>query len=696
MTPDFGRSDVWNFSFPTKYALGEALHANTLPLWSPHMGTGFPLLGEGQTGIFYLPNLILFKLFAPEFAYNLILLLVFFMLGTGMFVFLSYQKYHPLAAFFGGVFFMFGGLPIVQIPHITLMQGFSLMPWILYVTCRLIDNPTKISTGILALLISQQIFAGFPQATFITLLTAGVLLFLRVSTLRHFIAHAGRFLLAVGLGFGLGATQLLPSYEFLKQTGAAAGFSGQTSTYFSLPPLHLVSFIAPYTFGNPKDGTYPPFTEFDGSIFWENTGYIGFIPLAFFLFLLKERKRLTPKQKRLITVFLYLLVGAALLMFGSHSPFYFIFSIWPFNLFRAPSRFLWVFLFALVTISMAGAHIFLEYTKKFRLVTWVIALMMCINLSIMWWYWWEYHPYEPMQTWLAKPEIMKDIQTEKNVYSAGVGSMHNTFFLSDGWKSMAPYRWLRNTLDPSTPGIWGVTTSTVYAGRFLHRQTVLDSLIQSEIQLSTTEATISALGKKMLDIYSIGSFISTVPINTNLLQSPKRMTYQDTHTLNIFTNTTALPKAYIATNSAVASTIVDAKTILASSEFIPGQSVVVENSINLTGSGSAGKVQQVINEPTIKQFTVAQNQRDGILVVDQTYYPGWEARINGELTPIIPVNIRQQGIVLPPGEHSVTMTYKPRMFYFGAIISGISHAVLMGLILFAMLFGQRHTVQNTP
>ncbi len=584
----------------------------------------------------------------------------------------------------------------MQIPHITLLQAFSLMPWILLTTVRFAEHPSKWWGILLAVFISQQIFAGFPQATFITLLCAAVFTVYNSPSKLHLLSTFFRFSLVGILGLGLSMAQLLPSYEFLQQTGAAGGFSGQTSTYFSLPPLHLVSLIAPYTFGNPRMGTYPPFNEFDGSIFWENTAYIGYLPLALLLFLLKERQRLSVKQKKYLRIVAYLLIGAAFLMFGSHSPFYFIFSIWPFNLFRAPSRFLWVFLFALVTVSMGGAHIFLEYTKRFRAVTWITAIVLFLNLGLMWWYWWGYHPYESANAWIAAPESAMHVKNQEVTYSLGIGSLHNKFFLKTGWTSMEPYRWLRNSLDPSSTTLWGITTNSVYAGRFLHRQSVLDSLFQEEIRMNTTDATISATGKKMLDTYSIGTIISALPIKTTLLPGPKQLTFADSYTLDVFENPTALPRAYIATQTALANTAEDAKEVFASQAFIPGQTVILEKALTLSGSGSAGLVEQVQDQPLRKQFTITNNYREGMLIVDQTYYPGWEAKIDGINAEIIPANIRQQGIIIPPGDHEVAVAYRPRMFYIGALISLILHCAIGVVVLFGFLSWRHRTAKNIP
>ena len=57
-----------------------------LPLWNPYVFSGIPLLGDGQTAMFYPPNWLFFLLPA-ETALNLVVLLQFSIAGVGMFAF---------------------------------------------------------------------------------------------------------------------------------------------------------------------------------------------------------------------------------------------------------------------------------------------------------------------------------------------------------------------------------------------------------------------------------------------------------------------------------------------------------------------------------------------------------------------------------------------------------------------------------
>jgi hypothetical protein len=49
----------------------------------------------------------------------------------------------------------------------------------------------------------------------------------------------------------------------------------------------------------------------------------------------------------------------------------------------------------------------------------------------------------------------------------------------------------------------------------------------------------------------------------------------------------------------------------------------------------------------------------GVLVVSDTFTPGWSATIDGEAAPIFPVDVAFRGLALPPGDREVVLSYSP-------------------------------------
>lgn len=72
----------------------------------------------------------------------------------------------------------------------------------------------------------------------------------------------------------------------------------------------------------------------------------------------------------------------------------------------------------------------------------------------------------------------------------------------------------------------------------------------------------------------------------------------------------------------------------------------------------------------------------GLLVMSVTNHKYWDVRIDGHVTPSIPVNIAYQGIVVTPGRHIVTMSYANPLAQIGMIISGLFAAILLAIVIF--------------
>jgi hypothetical protein len=61
-----------------------------------------------------------------------------------------------------------------------------------------------------------------------------------------------------------------------------------------------------------------------------------------------------------------------------------------------------------------------------------------------------------------------------------------------------------------------------------------------------------------------------------------------------------------------------------------------------------------------------------LLVVSDTYYPGWKAAIDGAPTQILQTNVALRGVVVPAGEHIITMTFRPTTLLVGLSMTGLT------------------------
>jgi hypothetical protein len=70
---------------------------------------------------------------------------------------------------------------------------------------------------------------------------------------------------------------------------------------------------------------------------------------------------------------------------------------------------------------------------------------------------------------------------------------------------------------------------------------------------------------------------------------------------------------------------------------------------------------------------------DGMVVLSDTFYPGWRARVDHRSAEIYEVNGAMRGVAVPRGTHTVTMRYRPLSVYLGAALTLLGILGALGL-----------------
>lgn len=73
----------------------------------------------------------------------------------------------------------------------------------------------------------------------------------------------------------------------------------------------------------------------------------------------------------------------------------------------------------------------------------------------------------------------------------------------------------------------------------------------------------------------------------------------------------------------------------------------------------------------------------GVLVIADTWYPGWKAAVDGEPAPVLRANYAFRAVALGPGLHEVELRYAPRSFRRGCAASALGLALLAALAAWA-------------
>jgi uncharacterized membrane protein YfhO len=70
-------------------------------------------------------------------------------------------------------------------------------------------------------------------------------------------------------------------------------------------------------------------------------------------------------------------------------------------------------------------------------------------------------------------------------------------------------------------------------------------------------------------------------------------------------------------------------------------------------------------------------ENPGLLVLSDTFYPGWKAYVDGKKATIYPTDLALRSVFLPAGEHTVEFVFSPGSFKLGSAITIASFAVLL-------------------
>ena len=61
----------------------------------------------------------------------------------------------------------------------------------------------------------------------------------------------------------------------------------------------------------------------------------------------------------------------------------------------------------------------------------------------------------------------------------------------------------------------------------------------------------------------------------------------------------------------------------------------------------------------------------GMVILNQTYYSGWEATVDGHPVRIFEACGSLQGIVTGAGAHSIELRYRPLTVYWGSFLTAV-------------------------
>lgn len=135
-----------------------------------------------------------------------------------------------------------------------------------------------------------------------------------------------------------------------------------------------------------------------------------------------------------------------------------------------------------------------------------------------------------------------------------------------------------------------------------------------------------------------------------------------------------------------------AETALFEKEDFGNRRIDVPQLQNTAGDATKAEANVTRFEPNRLEIAT-RNPQDGVLVLSEIYYRGWEAWIDGKRVPVEKVNYTLRGLFVPAGEHRVEFVYRAHSFRNGAAWS------LMGVLLLLVVGvaeRRNHSSDNDP
>ncbi|HEY9778090.1 MAG TPA: YfhO family protein [Planktothrix sp.] len=160
-------------------------------------------------------------------------------------------------------------------------------------------------------------------------------------------------------------------------------------------------------------------------------------------------------------------------------------------------------------------------------------------------------------------------------------------------------------------------------------------------------------------------------------------------TLRFYENLKALPQAYTVNSIANVASREDAISAIQRSDFAFGKRAVFETSTPLAcsqrvdGAVAVQPVAFLTRKSPTEVDIVTGNGDERALVLTDTYYPGWQASVDGSPVKTYRANGYFRGIVLPAGEHTVQFKYDPISFKIGLALAAAMSLLLIAAALTA-------------
>jgi hypothetical protein len=742
-------NDLTRLFWPNHLRIARAVaETGQLPAWDPAGFGGRPLVGNPQMGLWYPPNRLIWLVGGHPAAIAWLTVAHVVLAAAGVVVLVRLQGLGRLPAFVAAVAYAVGPYLMGHVdeghhPHV---WGMALAPWgfaawIAWRQKRAWGAPLVPAVAALSLLTGHA-QEGFYLVVALSLATAGTMIRRSRPERRLALGWWAGWLALLGVALLLTAPEWLPAAMSRAWLHRGTELSVREASRYHVGPLSLLQWLNPGALGGPTD-------YFGRDNYWEPQLGLGWIVLV--LAVIGARgSGADASRRRFIRGWIILAVTAFLFAAGRRLGLFalFYYAVPGINHFRVPARSLYLVSLAASQLSAHGVAALIEGpAAEWRLTlrryaSAALPIGLAVGLVAVW------VPVEAdvmpgsaaglsaaahrlatnpvfgaalIGTGLALAlGTVSPSSRRRAVFALALLAVGEVAIEAGRLVTVAPMSAFlrpdpvaRLVLDASTPGepprirarsAFYPDLPTVEAGidrsdlndyvQFQHAADLYERLYpmfdgpERRRTMRSLFPESPALRRAVLDRMAIRWVVTDRPLEPG---DAEGLRLHRRGPALVYENPTAMPRAYVVPRAEV---VADRPLVVARFESVPAREAVFLAADPLPDQAADRRqpfTPAHYERPTSDRVAIrVRTQAPGLLVVADTWMPGWSARLDGRAVPVLRGNHAQRVVVLPTaGDHRVEMIYTPPGLALALKFSGIGFVLLAGLAAGAVIQTRR-------